>query len=254
VDEAKRFMRFILPGAVFGILTVSMLLLMIQDKAVTFIKSLSEDGGFGAAVAALLGSGAAGYIFSAIHHQLVWSRLTRSWWSRIVHVKLVDKLIMSDKPQLVVRRLKNNGQLAPLSTMLDYQPAHALGVSLWYERLYREPIKSADHKIIALTDTAHSAGTATVAATAAVFLSLFIAWSVGYFSAFENVERLIGALILGLGTAALFAATYLRVGRITNMVVENLLLQAMSGAHDGQDTLPPTPLPATGPKADITIS
>lgn len=226
MDEAKRFLRFIMPGALFGILTLFMLVLLLPTRTIRFVGDLGESSGVGIAIAGLVGSGALGYIFSAIHHQLVWS-----WprWSRISHLSLARRLLAGNSPVVVADRLESDGSLAPLSSAsLDGETAQSLCVSLWYGRLGQDPIKSGDSRVSALTDTAHSAGIATVAAVTGLVVAVSTAACVGQFSLEPlAVGRFIVALAVGLGTASLFASNYQRVGRIANMVIENVLIEAV---------------------------
>jgi hypothetical protein len=231
MDEAKRFLRFIMPGALFGMLTLCMLALLLPQWTLQNMRALSNNLGVGTAVAALVGSGALGYVFSALHHQMVWCC---SWWSKIAHLDLARRFLIGNPPIVVADRLGRDGLPARVSSdSLDGQTAQALCTSLWYERLGCEPIKSSDRRVMALTDTAHSAGIATVAALAASIVSLSTAAYVGHLAMeSEAVIRFALAMTVGLGAVIVFGATYLRVGHIANMVIENVLLDAI-GRSDG---------------------
>lgn len=226
MDEARRFLRFIMPGALFGMLSIAMLILLVPHWTLPKLGALNRDLGIGLAVAGLVGSGALGYALSAIHHQLAWS-LPK--WSRINHLDLARRLLEGATPAVVANQLGRNGNLAPLAAgALDREMAQALLVSLWYQRLGEEPIKSGDPKVQALADTAHSAGIARVAALAAFATSLGVAAIVGQRSLeLEAICRFLGAVMIGVGSTVLFWKTYLRVGRMAERVIENVLLEAI---------------------------
>jgi len=79
MDEVKRFLRFTLPGMV----TVGQLLLAAyvsnRDSVLHLFSSLqSQKDVTGLALAALLSSGALGYVLASIYHSLSWTIFSHS--------------------------------------------------------------------------------------------------------------------------------------------------------------------------------
>ena len=135
----------------------------------------------------------------------------------------------------MAQRLEKDGTLTTVSgRSLDGETAQALCVSLWYERLGTEPIKSGDARVIALTDTAHSSGIAAVGAFMASIVALSTAASLGQLSLeVAAVGRYLLAVGAGSGAVVLFGLNYRRVGRIANMVIENVLIEAIKQPEGG---------------------
>jgi hypothetical protein len=73
VDEARRFLRYIIPGAIFAFLTALWLYIVLLDWPSFKLLEFTDKEGIGGAIAALLASGALGYIFATVHHCLHWN-------------------------------------------------------------------------------------------------------------------------------------------------------------------------------------
>jgi len=231
MDEARRFLRFIVPGALFGMLSVAMLLLLVPEWTVSKLSTFTKEGSVTLAIAGVIGSGALGYAFSVMHHQLNWS-FPR--WSTIDHTQFVHYLANGQQPTLLVQKLGACGSESTLIPQeIDRETAQALLDSLWYQHLGTDPIKSADPKVMALADTAHSAGIARVAALWAFILAMAVALSVGQ-PIFElgAVLRTAMAIGIGVGSIVLFWRTYLRVGLMAQRVIENVILKALSDLEE----------------------
>jgi predicted outer membrane lipoprotein len=224
MDETRRFLRFVLPGAIFGILSVVLLLLLIPEWTTQTLQDLTRDAGVGSAVAGLVGTGALGYLFSAVHHELTF-RLDPKW-STLDHTVFVRAVMAADR--VVVSRVKNGRPEVLKAEEIDRDVAHSVVSALWYQHLGDEPLKSAEGKTQGLNDTAHSAGIARVAALTACALSIIAALSLGRLG-FElvSIVRFVAWLILGPGSVWVFWTAYMRIGRNAQRLIEHVLSKAM---------------------------
>lgn len=226
MDETRRILRFIIPGALFGILLLILLLLLAPCWTLATLKTISKDAGIGFAIAGLAGTGAIGYLLSAIHHQLHWW-LRKSWLSTIDHTECVRQMLRDNK--LVMTELQADGSVKNLKAEeVDRKLAHGALSALWYQRLGQEPIKSADAKAQGMSDQAHSLGIARAGAICAFLLSFGVACFVSRCTLEVNaVFRSVLAIVIGVGSILLFWAAYLRVGRMAQVLIEQLLLAAV---------------------------
>jgi len=73
MDNAWQFVRHILPGAVYGVLTFVGLILLCPEWIVEHSKDLGgKDSAIPLVVAGIFASGALGYVFATIHHSVSW--------------------------------------------------------------------------------------------------------------------------------------------------------------------------------------
>lgn len=233
MDEARRFTRYIMPGAVFVLLTVLYLWIIIPDWLEPTVGALAENDGVGAAVAGLLASGALGAIFSVIHHALHWCGI-----SSIDHSDVVNGLVKTEN--IVVWPFPRLGQAEELQRPpIDMEMAASLLVGLWYERIDSAPIKGADPKVTSLSDTAHSLGAARVAAAAAIPAALAIVCHVSVRSSEPWAEfRFVVALSLAACVSVVFWRAHARVARVTRTVIDQVILQAILGKAPAVTTSP----------------
>ena len=72
MDEARRFLRYVIPGTVF--LTQTLLIVWILEPSVAYdiVNAISGKSSVSAGIAALFVSGGAGFILSILHHSLHW--------------------------------------------------------------------------------------------------------------------------------------------------------------------------------------
>lgn len=62
MDEARRFLRYVIPGVAFIVQTLLILWILIPDWTLDMIAKLRADTGIGIVIAALFGSGGLGSI------------------------------------------------------------------------------------------------------------------------------------------------------------------------------------------------
>ena len=233
MDEARRFLRYVLPGLVFGTETLVGLLLALPDWTLGRMDDLSGDQTLGVALGGLLASGGLGYVFSAIHHTLVWH------WHADEHVlndlPLVERLLerrlipnLFDDPLTNVRRAasvtwferKSKWIAAKVRQAHRRRRASEIAWWLWYERKGRESLKGVSEETDTLGDMAHSLGTARIASFFALVAVLLIC--------FTNTLVLqprpmagFGLMLLALcGATYCFCASWRRVGRMAQGIFD----------------------------------
>jgi hypothetical protein len=72
MDEARRFLRYVIPGLVFLTETLILLWVIKPDVAYKILEGFKKESGVGLVIATLLVSGGVGFIFSVLHHFLHW--------------------------------------------------------------------------------------------------------------------------------------------------------------------------------------
>ena len=232
VDDARRFLRFIAPGALFGLETAVLLLVLDPVWFLSSLVELKNANGLGFAVAGLLASGGLGFLFSAVHHQLHW----QSWYSVVLdHSALIQGLMEAKKLHVLV--LTPSGVENPLNAK-DVTREKALAVvgAMWHGRSDQPPIKGADVRVATLSDIAHSAGIACIASFSALATAIITASYISDFSPhLWPFVRFVFAVALGVASIWLFGRTYFRVGSLSQAVIEQTLLASLTGT-DGNLT------------------
>jgi hypothetical protein len=220
MDEARRFLRYIIPGALFATETLLLLLLLIPDWTIRQLKeNFRNDSGIGLAVTALLASGALGFLFSTVHHYLYWH------FPKIHpgpdYVKWVKVLRSRNLIQLLESRtfkeVQDDWPKKPIE-------AWSLITGLWHERLgVNSTILAANPRAETLANFVHSIGTATVALTFALITSIYIATQVGTFP----VWRLGFTITIGGLLVVLHELSHRDVVGIANRFIEQVLTDAL---------------------------
>lgn len=177
MDEARRFLRYILPGLLFAIEVVLLLLLLRPDLALAQLTAVKDAEGLGLVLAALVASGGLGFFLSTLHH-------TFHWWPWTPRPKAVDHSTVIEnlvKARILsIRRVDGKEFNA---TALTREQAWMILSGLWHPRSNSsESIKGADKAAAALADMVHSTGTARVAAFAAPIVAFGVAISASSFS------------------------------------------------------------------------
>src|SRR3954454_20135212 len=74
MDDARRLLRFVLPGTLFAVEFLGWIILLHLPSAGQLLLELKQESGVGAALGLLVASGGLGYLFSIIHHWCHWWR------------------------------------------------------------------------------------------------------------------------------------------------------------------------------------
>jgi hypothetical protein len=174
MDETRRFLRYVLPGALFAIEAILLLRILVPEWITPRLVDLGKNSGFGLAIGGLLGSGALGFLFSTVHHWLYWRQL--HWGRCWLHPTIDHKSTVS--------RLRSAGVLALMSTTdvpvalgwpTDEHQGWAIVNGLWHERVLKDSkIQAANARADTLSDVVHSLGAGMVASVAALVTVPFI--------------------------------------------------------------------------------
>lgn len=233
MDDARRFLRFVVPGFVYALQTAAFTWVLFPAWTVERLSSFREGVGFGAAITAVFASGAVGYVLGVLHH-FMHNRL--QWRAAIDHSGILTRLISNDKLRLV--EIGAEARPAQTSAVLTRDEALRVVTSLWYQRLKAcELVQGAEPKLSALQDVAHASGTARIATVAAVLSTLVIAREISHVEiAAEPVVRLFVMLAISALSIGLFWETYYRVGNLAQRVIDEVLADALAreAARNGQ--------------------
>jgi hypothetical protein len=225
MDEARRFLRYVIPGALFATETLLLLLILIPDWTTQQLKeNFRNESGIGLAITVLLGSGGLGFMFSTIHHYLYW------------HFPGIHP-----GPDYVgwvqVLRSRNLIQLRESRTFIEAEygwpkeqiEAWSLITGLWHERIgTNKTILAANPRADTLANIVHSIGAATVAMFFALITSIYIATQVSTFSLdCGPVLRFISTLLIGGVLVMIHELSHRDVVGIANRFVEQVMTDAI---------------------------
>lgn len=213
MDEARRFLRYVMPGLVYGVETTLWLFIVFPEWTYCLILGLAAKDGLGVAIGSVLASGALGYIFATAHHWCHW------------HL-CIDEGIL-DHSELIKRLglLPNESN----KTKKAYRKK-ALEISLthWYRLRDSNSIGDATlKKLDSLGDQAHAFGNARIASVFSVLTALAFCFKIGTFSlTCESVARFTLMLVLGISITYLFHYAYRQVGTIAQAIYDSIFEDA----------------------------
>lgn len=192
MDEARRFLRFVLPG----LTAVIEFLALVAVSWTGSIPSVPELN-ITLPVSALLIAAALGYVFSLFHHALLWTIYQLLGWTHDYRPLLRHAV----KNGWLALTLLEDGKAANgLADRLTEKGAWRLLTALWHEkRDSSSVIRSANPRSDSLADLAHAAGAAFVGSFVAV-----LSWAiVASRSAEVDIE------CLGVALAAVLMVSHL---------------------------------------------
>jgi len=161
MSDAKRFLRYIVPGSVYFI-EVALLVTGIVPgwtirKVAWAFNTETFDAGtaLGVAIGYLVTSGALGFLFNTIHHTLYW--IFAKHYPAADYRKFVDSVGNAEPSILNVA--------SPLAVgTKEYMNAWVIATKLWHELVGRnETIKSAHPRAELFADIVHGLGSCRVA-------------------------------------------------------------------------------------------
>jgi hypothetical protein len=221
MDEARRFLRYVTPGLTFAVQSAVLVLIINPKWALERVESLKEDVGAGFVIIAFLASGGLGYLFSVFHHTL--HRFRIPYLSAIDHTGIVKQL---SKAKLLA--LKEVGNENPVEDKrieeIDRTSAWVIVTAVWKENLRNDSvIKSADASVTGLTDIMHSAGAARWGA----ILSLLVGfWAMICLDSSRGSTT--AAVVIGSGLIILHHLNYLRIGKLAERIIHQVLSDALA--------------------------
>ena len=169
MEDARRFLRYVIPGLVL-ILEVSLYLLLSSKREfIQFLKNYGQNAGL--PISTFIASGGIGFILANIYHYIYWSRLFR--WLVPDHRQLIRNAVKRGWLKLEDRR--SGEEMAEVAIKrLTQKHAWLISSSLWYAKLgSSERIKGAEPVVDRLVDIMHSLGSLCVGAVIAIGVWLF---------------------------------------------------------------------------------
>lgn len=215
MDETHRFLRYVMPGALFFIEALFLLLLLWPGWTITLLHQLL-DVKLGSAFAAFLGLGGMGFLFSIFHH---WSREWKCSGG-FDHGLLIKRLRKRNVLQLFDA---DTGNLLPVGEKPNRHQAWAIVNALWHQRVSENHrIKGANPRAQTLADIVHSIGTARVGA---VFAIIFVPLVVYYVAKPSSETNDFVRCTLKIGIAAFLLYVHDRAYRQISNTAENLIAE-----------------------------
>ncbi len=224
MNEAQRYIRYVMPGILFGVQALVLLWIALPtwttEKLLSVLKHI--DTAVGVAIASVFVSGALGYVFATFHHWLHW------------HCPIYHKV------------LDHSGQIARLRAdkLLPERPIYApkdsrleafdAMTAAWLPRIAEgTPIGNAERRITRFGDLAHSAGAARVATTAAMVTTVVTCCIVAAWKpTLQSVIRYIAMVLIGVGVPLLFDEAYRHTGGMSQRIHDRILEEALRGELD----------------------
>ena len=227
MNEARRFLRYLLPGLLYALESLGLLAVVLPSVALDAVSALKAEGNFSFLVTMFIASGALGFLFSTLHHWCHWYLDSKS----INHTEFIAMRRHESAPckSIADAEKKKNGLFMWLKRRKkkrqEREEAFIKLLALWYTRLQPDgQLASADKKTVSLGDIAHATGTARIASLFAVLTVQVICFHSGQPSfIFPSVARYSGFLILGVLIIVLFENSYRRTSRIAQQVIESIL-------------------------------
>ncbi|RJQ55928.1 MAG: hypothetical protein C4521_01005 [Actinobacteria bacterium] len=217
MDEVQRYLRHVLPGVVFLVETLVILLVLLPGWTTESLGKLATGDSLGTAFAVLIASGGVGFIFSVLNHLYLWWRQSPP----IDFRELVARLREGD----VIRLVDAETGMPVAEADLPLEEAWAVASSLWHEHLETShQLAGSETRNVSLSDLTHATGAARIGSLAAWVAALVVAAHVASFApSWETCVRFTVANFLAGGLLAAHHLNCLRTGRLTRAFVEEVL-------------------------------
>jgi len=215
MPEARRFLRYVLPGLLAVLEALLFLLLAWPAETPQRLLHATRDLDAGSALMAFLVTGALGHALSAVHHTFSWLPVVRGFYAgdyRPFFRRALGAKLVTTEPDFSSRNKEPS---------LSVEEASQAMAALWNESRECSPhVKAANERVDSLTDLMHGAGAASVGAVVAFVVFLFVAWS----QAGENCWQPTTAFALLL---ALHVRNYWKLREHATRVVEIVFWQEL---------------------------
>jgi len=212
MNEARRFLRFVIPGITFFVELALLLLLADHTRVIEWASGHNPEG-IGHALALLVASGGIGAMLSTVHHllyRLLFYRLLRG--SGVDHRDMLAHAERDGHLQLQLRETRETVGARTLSR----GGAWRVTTALWIERR-SNLVKGAHHSAERLTDIMHGAGATTVGAGAASATVLVL------YRGGLTVGLLAMAFVIPLAHLINFVNTVVHANSVIDMVMTEAL-------------------------------
>lgn len=219
MNEARRFIRYITPGFLFGSLMFFMLWITLPEWTASLLKRvlLVEKSSLAIIIGSIFTSGALGYLFATIHHWCHW------------HLPF-DRSVINHTNQIASLREKCFIDPRPIDAPTDTQLEALITIStLWFQRLGADSlIGNSENRVAAYGDLAHAAGTARVASFFALLMTVIICMLFGEWNPTRNhIIRYVIMVVFGCTITLLFHDAWSRTGKISQQINDRILEDAL---------------------------
>jgi hypothetical protein len=221
-DEGRKFLRYLMPGLVYGVETLLFLYIVLPEFAVCMVANFRDKDGLGAIVGVFLASGGLGYIFAAVHHYVQWhSRFDKEILN---HSRIIEKLRHKEKIPFDNEDLARLDRADKADKRETRKIAESLSLALWY-RLLKKEHKLGTNGIDQLRNQAHALGTARIASVFALVTTIGLSMWHGIPDVCHLFPaiRYVVMLILGVGTIWMFDNSYRRVALFAQKAYDETL-------------------------------
>lgn len=231
MDEARRFLRYILPGLVFSVLLLIFLLISDTDKTICFLKEASDKGIAGVIAGTFLASGALGYIFSVIYWALYWS------WPLINYIAIDHKSLLKEltrKRKIKIVNISGNTVLLDENSKSkkSKRKAWVIFSQHWWASMIKNDIdKDKFIPIDRLADITHAIGTAFIGIL--FLLITCITWVIIHFCYLKSEFSIFKVLVF----ITLLILLLLAFGRnywVTHRFLQSVLNSAFANIVENQ--------------------
>lgn len=201
MDEARRFLRYILPGLVFPVMLLITLLISDTDKIISFLGKNSDKEIIGVIGGVFLASGALGYIFSVIYWALYWSWPLERYIA-IDHKPLLKGLTEMGKVEVV----NIPGNRVDLDKISKREASVIFSQHWWTSRIKNEVDRDKFISIDRLADIMHAIGASIIS-----ILSSLAAWAIIHFLSLKSefsICKVLGPIIVLILLIIAFGKNY----------------------------------------------
>lgn len=222
MDEARRFLRYIIPGMIFSLEVYLLVWLVAPTWTIALVKELKAEAGVGTVLAGVVCAGGFGYLLGLIHHSVFWRlRGDRGIDYRGMVTSLAQRMDFYSIPD---KTILDQNTLARLSRLEAWTIVNVI----WYTRREANKIKGIDPKFQYFGDLVNSMGAARIGALLAASILLLllvlgsdVASELGRDT--RSTLRAILALAVSGGLVWLYETSYRRTSRILELCSEQAL-------------------------------
>jgi len=125
-DDPRRFLRYVLPGLVFGIDLVFLLWLLRPELVGPRLVAVKKEAGLALVAGSVFASGGLGLIFSSIHHVIHWRQGTLFVDHRL-HLERLVKAGILELPDVG----KDKGEQCAYIGRLTCEASWMVSVAIW---------------------------------------------------------------------------------------------------------------------------
>jgi hypothetical protein len=238
MDDAGRFLRYVVPGALFAGETVLFLYLLWPDWVSLRFRELAAIDGVAVGIGGLLGTGVLGYVFSSLHFFLQENHLVQRlpYYPRFDFTGLIQTAMNANLLKVIAHSRDGTPRSVDVKK-IDRNWAHELSLALWHERGDKPKMKDSNPRLTGLFHVAHSHGISGLATVMSLILVLVIGVARGQPPL--NAWRVVA--VTGLGAFMLWMCfdSYARMSRFCQAIGGQVMLDVLHDerSSSGEETI-----------------